>query len=222
MKDALSALEKCQEQNDISDKIQKNYQCYIIRSKYEPYILYSLKDVGNILGYMNIRTVNLSEKEKFKIKKDSGNKFCGGSSGGNQFCTFIDFDGLMKVLSKCRKSNKIQFCERVGILVDTLIFTCIEADTIKCIKTTFKDEDMTEQYIVDKFRIDLYFPQYLLAIECDENHQGQMAKDDVREKFIKNNLLGCTFIRYNPYAEDFSIFAVLNDIFKHIINNRRL
>jgi very-short-patch-repair endonuclease len=46
---------------------------------------------------------------------------------------------------------------------------------------SFRNEEMIEQYTVLKYRIDLYFPRYKLAIECDEHHRDQFA-DDYREK----------------------------------------
>ena len=36
------------------------------------------------------------------------------------------------------------------------------------VQEAFKGEEMIEQYHVDGYRIDLYFPEYKLAIECDE------------------------------------------------------
>ena len=47
--------------------------------------------------------------------------------------------------------------------------------------------------------IDLYFPKYKLAVECDENnHQNyEILGEKLRELYIKEKLK-CSFIRFNP------------------------
>ncbi len=71
------------------------------------------------------------------------------------------------------------------------------------------------QFIVDTYRIDLYFPDYLLAIEYDENcHRFTQIRDKEREEFIINEL-DCTFIRINEGA---CVFNSINRIYKHIKN----
>ena len=38
----------------------------------------------------------------------------------------------------------------------------------------FNGEEMIHQFSAGKYRIDLYFPEYKLAIECDEfDHRGR-------------------------------------------------
>ena len=94
----------------------------------------------------------------------------------------------------------------------------IEAETIMHIITAFDGEDMRLQYSVEPYRIDLYFPEYRLAVECDEKqhkHGGAQDDDQIREQSIKNNI-GCTFIRFEPYQTGFNIFKVINRIHRHI------
>jgi len=87
---------------------------------------------------------------------------------------------------------------------------------------------MESQYIVmipqDKlthyYRIDLYFPDYKLAIECDENHTNIDA-DIKRENDIKDKL-NCTFIRYKPYDKKFNIFLLINEIYKFILEYKKI
>ena len=87
---------------------------------------------------------------------------------------YLTYNGLMKLLSSSRKANLIEFSEKIGIDVKTNIYSCIEADTIKCIMQAFSGEKMFEQYSVDKYRIDLYFDDYDIAVECDESHHKTM------------------------------------------------
>jgi very-short-patch-repair endonuclease len=79
-------------------------------------------------------------------------------------------------------------------------------------------EKIELQRIVGPYRIDLYLPEYKLAIECDENgHQDRDVYEEVeRQKFLEQTLK-CKFIRYNPDANDFDIYTVINQIMKHIM-----
>ena len=81
----------------------------------------------------------------------------------------------------------------------------------------FNGEEMTHQFSVGKYRIDLYFPGYKLAIECDEfDHRDRDIEYKIeRQKHIKK-LLNCTFVRFNPDAKDFYILDAVNKIFVQV------
>jgi very-short-patch-repair endonuclease len=92
---------------------------------------------------------------------------------------------------------------------------CIEGQTIGFIENAFKGIIKYErQYIMGKYRIDLYFPDYKLAVECDENNH--IDRDVISEKIRENYILslGNTFIRYNPNIESFDLSNVIRDINK--------
>jgi very-short-patch-repair endonuclease len=72
--------------------------------------------------------------------------------------------------------------------------------------------------LVLNYRIDLYFPKYRIAVECDEEHHftiNNNYNDRMREAYIIQEL-DCKFIRYNPYDKDFNIFYVINQIYKRV------
>jgi prophage antirepressor-like protein/very-short-patch-repair endonuclease len=94
-----------------------------------------------------------------------------------------------------------------------------EMSTINAIMAAFKSTRMLYQHTVDKHRVDLYFPDYRLAIECDENNHKAYdgAKEILRQQFITNTL-GVSWIRYDPDEKDFNILSVINKVHKHIIN----
>ena len=75
---------------------------------------------------------------------------------------------------------------------------------------------MKRQFSIGSCRIDLYFPEHKLAIECDKHdHKDRDINHKIRrQKFIDQ--LNCKFIRYNPDAKDFTIESVLNKIFLYI------
>ena len=64
---------------------------------------------------------------------------------------------------------------------------------------------MQTRYSVLGYRIDLYFHDYKLAIEIDENERSDRNIDYEikRQKIIIEQELGCEFIRTDPGKEDF-------------------
>lgn len=74
------------------------------------------------------------------------------------------------------------------------------------------------QHRVGDYRIDLYLPEYNLAIECDEfGHKDRDENYEIeREEYIKKEL-GCKFIRFNPDSEMFKISDIICSINKHIV-----
>ena len=75
--------------------------------------------------------------------------------------------------------------------------------------TLFEGENMQTQYNVLGYRIDLYFHDYKLAIEIDENGLTWW-------KWVIEQELGCRFIRTDPDKAYFNIFRAINQIFRHI------
>ena len=196
-------------QHILARNIQDKYPDFnIIISDEEPYILYCAKDLGKILNIINMNGNICKYDKKYKIKINVP------TNGGKQNLVYLTYSGVLKILMGSRKPNVIDFCKLFNIDVETTKYICIETDTIKCISDAFNDENMILQHNVDKYYIDLYFPGYKLAIECDEHHYDIIG-DTEREEFIKNKL-DCKFIRYKPYAKDFNIFILINQINKHI------
>ena len=109
---------------------------------------------------------------------------------------------------------------KLGMAIFEQKTTSFEATTISDIMRTFRGKNMVVQYFVDGYFIDLYFPKYKLAIECDERRHtfGHNAENDrIRQSRIQSSLgFVCAFVRYAPYAKDFSIFDVINEINCHI------
>jgi len=92
---------------------------------------------------------------------------------------------------------------------------CIENQTIGFIENSFKDVlNVRRQYVFDKYRVDLYFIDYKLIIECDEyNHKDRdVIKEKIREDYLIS--LGNKIIRYNPNESNFDLSNVLREINK--------
>ena len=90
---------------------------------------------------------------------------------------------------------------------------CIENQTIGFIENAYSNMlNVKRQYGFGKYRADLYFIDYKLVIECDENnHTDRDAiQEKVREDYILS--LGNKIIRYNPNASSFDLSNVLREI----------
>ena len=76
---------------------------------------------------------------------------------------------------------------------------------------------MQTQYSVLDYRIDLYFHDYKLATEIDENGYSVRIIDyEIKRQKAIEQELGCDFIRTDPDKEDFDIFKAINETFRYI------
>ena len=90
---------------------------------------------------------------------------------------------------------------------------CIENQTIGFIENAYSGIlNVKRQYTIGKYRVDLYFIDYKLVIECDENNHDD--RDPIQEKNRENYItcLGNTIIRFNPNDSGFDLSNVLRDI----------
>ena len=134
----------------------------------------------------------------------------------NKTDKFLSKKGVQYVISRSRKStyNLRMLAKALGIYVHENKPPFKEQETILNVMTAFKGEKMRTQYNVDGYRIDLYLPKHKLVLECDEFHHRDrdIGYEVERQKHVEE-MLGCKFIRYNPDAEDFNLFKVINRIF---------
>jgi very-short-patch-repair endonuclease len=93
------------------------------------------------------------------------------------------------------------------------ISMCIENQTIGFIANAYGNSlNIKRQYVIGKYRADLYFIDHKLVIECDENNHDDRdpEKEKIREEYILS--LGNKMIRYNPNDVAFDLSNVLRDI----------
>lgn len=65
----------------------------------------------------------------------------------------------------------------------------------------------SEQYKVDRYKLDLYIPKYNIAIEIDEEeHKYKRENDNMRQKYIEKQM-HCKFIRINEGESCGSVIA---------------
>jgi len=80
------------------------------------------------------------------------------------------------------------------------------------------------QHMCEKYRIDLYFIDYNIAVECDELHhmsETNKTKDEMRETVLKQKL-NCEFIRFNPFDTQFNVFELIGKIHSAIIDKLKM
>ena len=74
---------------------------------------------------------------------------------------------------------------------------------------------MQTQYNI--LRIDLYFHDYKLAIETDENsHSDRNINYKIKSQKAIEQEPACRIFRIDPNKEGFGIFRAFNKIFRHI------
>jgi len=97
---------------------------------------------------------------------------------------------------------------------------CIENQTIGFIENAYKKTfNLKRQQIFGKYKVDLYFIDYNLIIECDENNHED--RDPIKEKNREDYLisLGNKIIRYNPNEKGFDLSKVLSEINAVLFSN---
>jgi len=137
--------------------------------------------------------------------------------------SIIILDGIKKVLQSCRSINKDKIISILNIELN-VIYDCKESSYLRIISSSFKRFSQIFQHQIESYRIDLYFPEYNLAIEVDEFGHGdrcpiyEQNRQEYLEKYLK-----CKFIRFNPDETNFNIgdviSIIMNEIFERGLKN---
>jgi very-short-patch-repair endonuclease len=102
---------------------------------------------------------------------------------------------------------------RLGVSIPNDIDITREQKTIGQIRRAFQHLRTIQQYKVAPYSIDLYFPDYRIAVECDEEgHRRYTPKAERKRQNYIEQRLNCTFVRYNPDSPNFNIGDVINEI----------
>lgn len=168
---------------------------------------YCCKDVSRILALKklasHIRDVSSHHKRHFVVN----------TPGGPQSMVFMSSDTVKSIISRTRSPEAVWLGKKLGMDVANFVPMCAERDTIGLIMRVFNGEYMVRQFQVMSYRVDLYFVDCRLAIECDEfRHVSYVSEDQQRQEHIQR-VLGCTFIRYRPNEP---IDDVLGRIYSHL------
>lgn len=195
-------------------------------------MLDSARKTQDYISIIDIISVILSQKNPHSTWKRLYNKF---QSELCEFCCEIKFDGpgqretpcillnkvdllIKRVLPGARLSlsRKQEILEYFGIKDKLLIRSYIEEEIHQNLIKAFSHHQYIQQFAVLSYRIDLYFPTFKLAIECDEHHEDYNQESEITRHENITRELNCQWIRYKPYDKDFDIFVLINEIMRHV------
>lgn len=80
---------------------------------------------------------------------------------------------------------------------------------------------ITRQFKIERYAVDLCFPQHMLVVECDEF--GHVDRDESFEREREKRIIDSGFhiIRFNPNALGFDISKVINIICLRLFSNSK-
>lgn len=116
------------------------------------------------------------------------------------------FKDVVTKYFKNNNENVYGFIQNKEIRFRNQLSTILNKFNVKCLF----------QYIVQQYRIDIYLPEFNIAIEYDENKHKYYTyeEQELREQNIKD-VLGCKFIRVtDEYSIDEAVSIVLKEIFE--------
>jgi very-short-patch-repair endonuclease len=152
---------------------------------------------------------NYKENIHYIITKNNVKKGSGGHNKNNYLLTEDAFE-LLKNSFNLRNRYIVDINDNVK---QVNLCMPIENQTIGFIENAYKDIlNIKRQHYIGKYKVDLYFIDYELVIECDEfNHQDRnIIEEKNREEFICS--FGNKIIRYNPNEKNFDLSNVLRKI----------
>ena len=169
--------------------------------------------------YNLVRNLKKNYKENIHyIIKKNVYKSRGNTGGQNKF-EFLLTENAFELLKNSFNLRNRYIVEISDNIKCVNIGMCIENQTIGFIANIFNDIiECKRQYTIGKYRIDLYFVDYKLVIECDENNH--IDRDPIEEKIREDYILslGNKIIRYNPNTINFDLSNVIKDIMKIVFN----
>tara|TARA_B110000027_G_C16035862_1_gene263055 strand:+ start:162 stop:950 length:789 start_codon:yes stop_codon:yes gene_type:complete len=111
------------------------------------------------------------------------------------------------------------FVFRLAVQAPPVRRVYIECETIETIQRVFHRHPSVKQRPFGPYRVDLYFPEACLVVECDEEqHRWAQAQDATREAFIKG--FGARFYRYRPCDPGFDLAEVIAGVSKALQKGR--
>ena len=184
----------------------------LVLYKHNSLELFDIEHCFHILHMKERRIRELSvENEKNYYYMFVKNEF-----GGYILRRLLTKDSIIKMMYYMNNVHVPELANLLGVNLCEKIPLTKEQSTIKVILKIFDGEEMISQKCIDGYFIDLYFTEYKLAIECDENDHihNSLCDEKFREICISKNDI--TFIRYNPDDINFDIHKVINRIYMHI------
>jgi hypothetical protein len=166
------------------------------------------KLVGNL-------TKNYIENIHYIIEKTNISSVKGGRPKTNYMLTKKTYE-LLKNSYNFRNRYIVNASDNINVVNNFAM--CIENQTIGFIENSFNDViKVIRQFKIGIYKVDLYFPEYKLVVECDENNHVDRNIDDekIRQEFILSQ--GKILLRYNPNKDKFDLSLVFREINKVLL-----
>lgn len=175
-------------------------------------------EIAALIGYKNPAEViknNVSKSNQLIFRDYPGVKI----PALDPRTILITHDGVVEILLKTRKciSNDVLFLlKKFGI--ETTNKKCLtkEQQTLSHIANVFKTEKIEDQFKVDCYYLDMYFTDYKIVIECDENGHSDRKPGDERDRMdyvnFELDMDDTHWIRYNPDEYEFDIMKVIGRV----------
>jgi len=179
-------------------------------------------EIASLLGYKNPAEViknNVSKCNQLVFKDFPGVKI----PDLDPRTILITAEGAIEILIKTRKRispDVLHILKKFNI--DTTNKKCLtkEQQTLSAIANAFKSEKIEDQYKIGNYFLDMYFPEYKIVIECDENGHSDRRPSDERERmdYVNETLKidDSHWIRFNPDEYDFDLSKVIGKIYRKI------
>ena len=132
----------------------------------------------------------------------------------------ISRDGAVEILLKTRKRISPDVLHLLKEFhIETTNMKCLtkEQQTLSAITNVLKTEKYEDQYKIGSYYLDLYFTEYKIVVECDENGHADRKPYKERERMDYVNkeldIDDSNWIRYNPDEKDFDISKMIGRIY---------
>ena len=195
---------------------------YISKGTYIFFEYFVGYEISALLGYKNpknIITNNVSKSNQLLFRDYPGEKI----PHLDPRTILITREGAIEILLKTRKRLTPDVMHILKTFnIETTNRKCLtkEQQTLSSITDVFKTEKYEDQYKIGKYYLDLFFTDYKIVIECDENGHADRKpwKERERMDYVNENM-GITddnWIRFNPDEFRFDISTVIGQIYRKI------
>ena len=158
-------------------------------------------------------------KENTHYIIDNGSKNVTSRGGNNRIDYFLTKDCFDLICNSYNMRNR--YIQTIGSSIKCVnIAMSIENSTIGFIENSLKGVvGMKRQEKLGVYKVDLYFPDSKLIIECDENGHSDrdVNYERIREDFL--TALGNKIIRFNPSDNNFDLSNILREINLYIFRS---
>jgi very-short-patch-repair endonuclease len=154
---------------------------------------------------------NYRENIHYIIEKDKSKNI--SKHGGHNKVIFLLTELTYELLKNSYNLRNRYIVDINDNIKQVNIGMCIENQTIGFIENSYSNILNTKrQHLIGKYKVDLYFIDNKLVIECDENNHTDrdVIQEKIREEYILS--LGNKIIRFNPNTHSFDLSNVLREI----------